>query len=119
MRLLLIVCAAVGVSTATGIVQPESLWQTYRQLYPADPGQRRALNECFTQDPNFNRLDAAAREACFRHNAPALGSVATAPVPQQNFVDLWQAAGQGRMPQNDIRAEQRNDRFFHPPANDH
>ncbi|HEX3862033.1 MAG TPA: hypothetical protein VHY35_10120 [Stellaceae bacterium] len=108
------------------------VWDTYRQLYPADPAERRALNECFTEDPQFNRLDPGARAACFRHNAPMMGATAAPattasvasgaavePRPQpapSNFVDLWRAAGQGRMPQNDIRSQQDNYNFFHPAA---
>lgn len=110
----IVIAGLVGISF--GVVRPSLVWDTYRQLYPEDPAERRALNECFTQDPQFNRLDPAARAACFRHSAPMLGASETAPAaaPSSNFVDLWRASGQGSMPQNDIRSQQANYRFFHP-----
>jgi hypothetical protein len=102
----------VGIASVVAIMRPDAVGALYEQIYPSDPVQRRALNECFTQDPTFNRLDAAAREACYRHSAMAnqAASLAAAPrsAPVDNFVDRWRAAGQGRLPQNDIRAEQRH-----------
>jgi hypothetical protein len=111
------VVGLVGLSVGVGMVRPAELWGVYRQLYPADPAEQRALNECFTQDPNFNRLNPAAREACYRHNVPALAAEHAQTLrhlPTGNFVDLWRAAGQGHLPQNDVRAEQQNERFLNP-----
>ena len=94
------------------IVRPDMVNGFYEQLYPSTPEQRRALNECFTQDPNFDRLDPAAREACYRHVLPSAAAVAARAraTAAGNFVDLWRAAGQGRLPQNDMRFEQQNRR---------
>jgi hypothetical protein len=114
---LLLVIGLLGASMSAGIIQPEALFSAYRDIYPADPMQRRALNQCFTLDPQFNRLDPHAREACYRHYASSAAqppSDKAPPHPAPNFVDLWRAAGQGHMPQNDIRAEQQNDRFLRP-----
>ena len=111
----IVIAGVVGISVGVALVRPSLMWDTYRQLYPEDPAERRALNECFTQDPQFNRLDPAARTACFRHSAPMLGASEGAPAaPAGNFVDLWRASGQGSMPQNDIRSQEANYRFFHP-----
>ena len=109
------VVGAIGLSIGVAMARPAAIWDTYRQLYPADPAERRALNECFTQDPSFNRLDQAARQACYRHSLATMPNSAQARVamPQGNFVDLWRAAGQGRLPQNDVRAEEQTDRLFH------
>jgi hypothetical protein len=122
MKLFLVVVVALVASLALGIIQPAEWWDTYQQLYPSDPEQRRALDQCFTLDAQFSRLDANQREACYRHYLPgggaAVQTAAMVPRPTApaaaNFVDLWRAAGQGHLPQNDIRAEQQNDRFMRP-----
>jgi hypothetical protein len=102
----------VGIASLVAIVRPDAVGALYQQLYPSNPEMRQALNECFTLDPQFNRLDPAARRACYRHLLPA--AAAGAAVPQWraagNFVDLWRAAGQGHLPQNDIRAEEQSGR---------
>jgi hypothetical protein len=138
MKLLLLVAGALAASTALGIIQPADWLETYRQLYPSDPEQRRALEQCFTLDAQFNRLDPNERTACYRHYASSVapsnsgpinsgtasngisGAVPGAPTgsrpPAANFVDLWKSAGQGHLSQSDVRAEQQNDRFVHPQA---
>ena len=105
----------VAIGAATGI-GPETAWGFYRELYPSDPAHRRALDACFAQDPGFNRSDPSARAACYAHNALLLnGSVdlraRRATAAASNFVDLWRSAGQGSLPQNDVRAEQRMQRY--------
>jgi len=97
----------VGVASVVVIIRPDAVGALYQQLYPSDPEMRQALNECFTLDPQFNRLDPAARQACYRHMLPSAADAAAPhrPAPS-NFVDLWRAASQGHLPQNDIRAEQ-------------
>jgi len=99
------------------MARPAAVWAIYQEIYPSDPAQRRALDECFLEDSRFDRLDPAAREACYRHNSaalePAAGASDSAPgrrAPSENFVDRWRAAGQGHMSQNDIRAAQQNER---------
>lgn len=104
--------ALVGIASITAIVRPDAVSALYQELYPSDPAMRQALDECFTQDPQFNRLDPAARQACYRHLLPSAANRAIAsnrPAPS-NFVDLWRAAGQGHLPQNDIRAEEQSRR---------
>jgi hypothetical protein len=118
MKSFLVLAIALVSALGLGIIQPEEWLATYRQLYPADPEQRRALDQCFTLDAQFSRLDANQREACYRHYLPGGGpSVQTAAMgpraPAPNFVDLWRSAGLGHMQQNDVRAEQQNDRFTH------
>jgi hypothetical protein len=92
--------AAVALGIAAG-ARPAAVWGIYQGLYPSDPAKQLALDECSTQDQHFNRLDAAAREACYRHR-----SAAVAAAPASNFVDRWQASSRGHMPRNDIRIEQ-------------
>jgi len=99
-----------GVVSVAVILRPDAVVGFYEQIYPSDPVLRRALTECFIQDRNFDGLDSAAREACYRQST-AVHQVAAVGVPHgpsdNNFVDRWRAAGLGRMPQNDIRTEQR------------
>ncbi len=99
----------VGIASIAAIVRPDAVSAVLQQLYPSDPQKRQALAECFTQDPRFDRLDLAARQACYRHLLPSAANAGGAPndPARGNFVDLWRAAGQGHLPQNDIRAEQR------------
>ena len=86
----------------------------YEDLYPSDPLKRQALDLCFMQDHQFNRLDATERENCYHHMLQPLGelssSVAPADQPHTNLLDLQRAAGEGSMPRNDIRRlEQQQD----------
>lgn len=100
--------ALVGVASLVVIIRPDAVSALYQQLYPSDPQMRQALNDCFTLDPQFNRLDPAARQTCYRQRLPAVANGAAAPHRPEpsNFVDLWRAASEGHLPQNDIRAEQ-------------
>ena len=38
----------------------------YGQAYPADRARRQALASCTRADPDFDRLNAVARAACYR-----------------------------------------------------
>ena len=53
--------ALVAIASTIVIVRPDAVDAFYQELYPSDPEKRRALNECFTLDPRFDRLDAAGR----------------------------------------------------------
>ena len=112
------VAGAAGIMVAFALgVRPAVVWETFQQVYPSDPVQRQALDQCFIEDHRFDRFDRAAREACFRRNAaahPAAAAAAAGMRPSGNFVDLWRAAGQGRMPHNDVRFEEQMARYYHP-----
>jgi hypothetical protein len=83
----------------------------YSDAYPADLQKQRALDQCAARNRYFSRFFAVDRKACYRsvlgippsdepqHEMP-LHALATA-----NFVDLWQAAGRGHLPANDIRMQ--------------
>jgi hypothetical protein len=106
-----------GISAVVTIARPDAVDAIYQRLYPSDPAQRRALDQCFLENHRFDRFDPADREACFRHNSPPSQSAAAASPEQRaasavNFVDQWRAAGQGHLPRNDIRAEQRDARYL-------
>lgn len=115
---------AVAIGAAAGI-RPDAVWGYYRELFPSNPAQRSALDQCFAQDPHFDRLDPTARAACYAHNALAVAGSANDPARRPaapgnaapgNFVDLWRAAGQGPLPQNDIRAAEQVERYPGPLA---
>ena len=104
----------VGIAALIAIARPAAVWSLYDQTYPSDMAQRQALDACFIEDGSFNRLDSAARTACYQRKlvvaqAAGFGGAPRAAVPY-NFVDRWREAGQGHLAQNDIRAEQRNPR---------
>ncbi len=86
----------------------------YADAYPKDPLKRQALEACFHANPGFNRLLAAERAGCYerlmRAQAPTSlpNQGRQLHIPAANFVDLWQAAGRGHLPQNDIRFQQHN-----------
>lgn len=106
--------AAVGGFVAGA--QPKGLEALYEAVYPSDPAKREALAMCFAEDHTFNRLSPTAREACYRGALasvdPPAGRTAVQP-PQVNAVDLARAAGQGRMPRNDVRREEETRAMLH------
>jgi hypothetical protein len=106
------VAVAIGLVVAAANSAP--LRDLYQDVFPTDPAKRMALEFCFLQDHKFNRLDSAARAACYSHALmPATAAAASqqavprgAPV---NFVDLQRDAAQGRLPANDVRLHERNE----------
>lgn len=118
MRVIL-VAGLIGLSAAAAVAagaRPAALWETYQQLYPSDPAQRQALDRCFLEDRRFDRFDPAARAQCYngaslRGAAAVASNQASSLAMPPNFVDLWRAASQGRMPQNDVRTTEQNRRY--------
>jgi hypothetical protein len=117
MRVVLLAGAAGILVMAAAGTRPAAVWETLQQIYPGDPAQRQALDQCFMEDRRFDRLDPAAREACYRRNPAPRRSVGPDPSGRiranSNFVDLWRAAGQGRMPRHDVRFEEQMARYYH------
>ena len=97
----------VGIVSVAAVARPDIADTLLRQAYPTSPAQRWALDHCALENQNFDRLDAAAREECYRR-APFTYNAAAAP----NFVDQWRDAGQGHLPRNDVRVEQRGERYL-------
>ena len=99
---------------------PAAVWETLQQIYPRDPLQRQALDQCFMENHRFDRLERAQREACYRRNAAARSAAGPDPAARiranGNFVDLWRAAGLGHLPRHDIRFEEQMARYYQPPA---
>jgi hypothetical protein len=118
MRIVLLAgIAGIMVASAAG-GDPGAVWQTLQQIYPSDPMQRQALDQCFMEDHRFDHLDRGAREACYRHNAATQATPGPAPAIQiranGNILDLWRSAGQGRLPRHDVRFEEQMARYYHP-----
>jgi hypothetical protein len=108
------VVGLAGLSIGVAAANPGAIRNLMQSVYPAEPALRRALDQCFLQDRNFNRLDPKARESCYRALLPTIEPAAAGahvPTPPPNFVDLWRAAGWGHTPQNDVRSEQQTDRY--------
>ncbi|MBV8888833.1 MAG: hypothetical protein JO305_04110 [Alphaproteobacteria bacterium] len=91
--------------------RPDGVFDLYARIFPGDPIKREALDLCFREDHGFNRLVAAERRACYDqfHTADEAAVAHAA-----NFVDLWQDAGRGHVPANDIRAQQEAAKVLRP-----
>ena len=109
--------AGIMVASAAG-GNPGAVWETLQHIYPSDPMQRQALDQCFMEDHRFDRLDRGSREACYRRSAAAQAVPGADPSVairgNSNFVDLWRSAGQGRLPRHDVRFEEQMARYYHP-----
>jgi hypothetical protein len=112
-RLLLAAIIVMGGGVAA--VYPGAIRNLYLDVYPSDPAKRQALEMCFLQDHQFNRLDADEREVCYRHelmsDATADGPLSVQ--PQANAVDLHRSAATGSMPRNDIRRHEEMQNALH------
>jgi len=107
---------AMVVAGGFAAIHPGAVKAFYVNIYPEDPAKAEALNLCFTENHAFNRLDSAAREGSYRHILASLGELpkaAAAAAAAANAVDLRQAAGQGSLPQNDIRRQERTASLLH------
>jgi hypothetical protein len=108
------VVTAIVVGGGFAVLNPGVVRAFYQDIYPSDPAKRQALELCFLQDHQFNRLEPSARENCYHRMLQPLGEISTSETrsPTANLVDLQHAAGGGQMPRNDIR---RLEQDQHPP----
>jgi hypothetical protein len=80
-------------------------------IYPRDADKAAALKLCILSNPDFNRLDKAARDACYHH---AFGEQAASVPPSPptvsksaSQIDLKQSAAMGdHIARNDMRLTQ-------------
>jgi len=107
--------AGIMIASAAG-ENPAAVWDTLQHIYPSDPAQRQALDQCFLEDHRFDRLNRGAREACYRRSeaAHAAADPSARIRANSNFVDLWRSAGEGRLPRHDVRFEEQMARYYHP-----
>ena len=116
----IVLLAGIGTASLYTAAHPARVMNLYEGMYPSDPYKRQALQICFERDHNFNRGDAASRDACYRqllagpNPMPDPRELAPPRTGEPNFIDLYRAAGQGHLPRGDIRFDQQNDRYLHP-----
>lgn len=107
----LLVATVIGIAAGVAAMQLKTVSGFFASIYPTDPAKREALDLCILADPNFNRLDRSAREACYRHalgaSVPPETSTRAGSAPNQ--VDLQHAVGQSGAPRNDVRIIQQSD----------
>ena len=114
----LIVTGVLIAGAALAVMNPGVVKAFYQDIYPSDPAKRQALELCFIQDHQFNRLDSEAREACYHRMLQSVGGTFTAAdgTPEQpaaNLVDLQRAAGQRNLSRNDVRRLEQNEHTPH------
>jgi hypothetical protein len=109
----LMIATFIGLTVATAASQFGPINSLLDDIYPKDAGKAQALRLCVLANPNFNRLDSAARDACYHHAIGEQAAVSSTP-PQDlktsNQVDLRQAAAiDSHIARNDIRLNQQAD----------
>jgi hypothetical protein len=106
----LLVATIIAIAAGVASTQSTVVLGFIAEIYPSDLAKREALYLCALANPNFNRLDPAARDTCYQHAfaTPAAqgNQVLTASAP--NEVDLRQAAGRTGAPRNDVRIVQQS-----------
>jgi hypothetical protein len=71
-----LIVATVGLTVAAAASQFGPIRTLLDDIYPKDAARAQALRLCMLANPNFNRLDSAARDACYHH---AFGERASLP----------------------------------------
>jgi hypothetical protein len=101
----LIIATFVGLIAGTAASQFGPINSLLDDIYPKDAARAQALKLCMLADPNFNRLDSAARDACYYHAFGERASISPVPSPDlkpTNQVDLKpSAATDNRIARND------------------
>ena len=75
----LVIATCVGLAVATAASQFGPINSLLDDIYPKDAARAQALRLCMLADPNFNRFDSAARDACYYHAFGERASIS--PVP--------------------------------------
>jgi hypothetical protein len=113
MRPLTIVATVVGLTVAAAVAQFGPVKGLLDDIYPKDAAKAQALKLCILANPDFDRLDSAARNACYHHAFGEQASVSSALSPDfrtPNQVDLRQSAAMGsQVARNDVRLAQQSD----------
>jgi hypothetical protein len=106
----LLLAAIIGIVAGAAAVQRGAVSDFLADIYPTDSTKRQALDLCIFADPNFNRLDRAARDACYRRisTSPMSPAYLTRAINAPNQIDLRQRASVANAPHNDIRNLQRS-----------
>jgi hypothetical protein len=78
----LFVATFIGLTVAAAASQFGPIRSLLDDIYPKDAARAQALRLCMLANPNFNRLDSAARDACYHH---AFGERASLPGPSPDL----------------------------------
>jgi hypothetical protein len=109
----LIIVTFVGLTGAVAAAQIGPVPGLLNDIYPKDAAKAEALRLCILANPNFNRLDGTARDACYHHAFGEQASVSSTPLADfktPNQIDLRQSAAMGsHVAPNDIRLTQQSD----------
>ena len=107
-----ITVAIVGITVAAAATQLGPIGTLLGEIYPKDAAKAEALRLCILSNPEFNRLDSAARGACYHHAFAEQAATSLVPTTDSktfNQVDLRQSAAMGSHVGNDIRLNQQSD----------
>jgi hypothetical protein len=106
----LLVATIIGIAAGVAATQTTAVSGFLGEIYPANPARREALNLCLLADPSFNRLNPAARDACYEHafGEPAPQGTPMAAGSTANQVDLRRATSLTSAPRNDVRLVQQS-----------
>jgi hypothetical protein len=77
----------------------------YNAAYPSDPLKQAAIEQCVTENHNFNRLDADDRKHCYRKGL-GTAAVELAPAPSPSY-----AYSPSHLAGNDVRRQEANDSY--------
>ena len=87
-----VLLAVVGAAAASQI---GLLSGRLADVFPQDEAKRIALSRCETASGAFDRFDAGARDACYRHITAAQFTEPAHIAPAPNQLDLRAAAARG------------------------
>lgn len=88
----LFVATFAGLTVAAAASQFGPIQSLMDNIYPKDAARAQALRLCMLANPNFNRLDSAAREACYHHAFGERTSVPSPDVKPSDNLDLGPSA---------------------------
>ena len=86
-----------------GFENRDKIMDQYNAAYPCDPVKQAALQDCTARHPNFNRLDADDRHACYTGTWGKIAPLALAPVASPYY-----AYSPSHLAGNDIRRQESN-----------
>jgi hypothetical protein len=80
MRMKVVIAGLFIIATAAILaVNRHAIVAGWNTIYPSDPALKMALQVCYIEDRQFNRLSAASRKNCYDKWLPILSAVARSP----------------------------------------
>jgi hypothetical protein len=62
--------AFLVIAAVFAAIEHHAIVAEWTAMYPSDPARKKAIWLCYTENPEFNRLSAAARDACYEKWLP-------------------------------------------------